>query len=351
MAANLGNVIAEGAKKAVKGADAVNKAAPGTLQALFGSLLSLFPGHTILGSVGRSMTGAGLTGAEIQANQFNAEQAQLAYERELSADSTKYQRSVADMKAAGLNPMLAAGSTGGSVNSSAASSVSPGAPNLSALFDMAMASEQLKIQRDLADAEIKNKDADTNKKRSETLGQDIQNEVNAATKQAKAEAAFLDNQLNRVRVAEVKKKLDEIDANITHLRAQAKSEEEHQSLMAAQRMLAEANAYQIVEMLPYQKMVASAKSEADRQAALLSAAHTAYQNSLLTDGYIDAFIRSAQADADSAEAKSAREQITTAIRTGDYSKTGDLYLGPAKGIMQGLTLLLDNINPLNNLLK
>lgn len=99
-------------------------------------------------------TGNQLTGAEREANQFTAEQAELS--RQFQEDMyVKYQSPAAMMeqyKDAGLNPALmygGAGSPSGSFSSSGASSVSPasGASILDSIVSMMMASSQMRLAR------------------------------------------------------------------------------------------------------------------------------------------------------------------------------------------------------------
>lgn len=66
------------------------------------------------------------SGSEVASQEFNAEQAILAHERSVDADATKYQRAVADMKEAGLNPYMVYGSGGAAANGPTSSSASAG---------------------------------------------------------------------------------------------------------------------------------------------------------------------------------------------------------------------------------
>lgn len=289
--------------------------------------------------------------AEIQRG-FAHDEAQLAYERELQADSTKYQRQVQDLVRAGLNPMLAVNQSAGSVHSSpATSSIPSGSTAHLGRIDI-LAAKRFEMEQRVAEAQISNIEADTAKKESETAGNVLDNEIKAATKDALIETPGLLNQLNRAKITEINKGLDEADVRIGKMIEETKTEEEKRSLIAAQRILANAEARQITEMLPYTKQLTLAKTESERNAALLAAAHTAYQNKLIDDGYIDAFIKNMGSTAESAEARAEVDKIKAALRTGDYSKVGEVVRGNfAKDFMQDMTVLLDNLNPLNNLFK
>lgn len=112
-----------------------------------------------LGSFVNKYTGNALTGAENEANAFNAQEAQKNRDWQTEMSNTSYQRSVADMRAAGVNPALAIGNSSGAStpSGSTASSVSP-ANNPIGLSEI-MQLFQFRKQMKLLDQEVKNKKA------------------------------------------------------------------------------------------------------------------------------------------------------------------------------------------------
>lgn len=115
----------------------------------------------------KQITKEGLTGAEQEANAFNASEAEKQRAWETEMQNTAYQRQVADMRAAGINPALAM-SNGQPATPSGASaqSVSPGASafSMSDLMQMLM----LPLNKNILKAQAENIQADTDKKRAET---------------------------------------------------------------------------------------------------------------------------------------------------------------------------------------
>lgn len=114
------------------------------------------------------ITAAELTGAEREQNAFNAEQAQIDRDFQAQMSNTAYQRGVADMQAAGVNPALAMSQGGASTPSgSTASGSGNGAfQSMSDIMQLMMLKPTLdKMHNDM---DVAQKNADTARYDAET---------------------------------------------------------------------------------------------------------------------------------------------------------------------------------------
>lgn len=262
-------------------------------------------------------------------NQFEASQADLAYQRQMDADNTKYQRTVADMQAAGINPMMAVsnGVTGPSIHAGSAGAA-PGAAsggvaqNLSGLMDFVklqqeyklrqreldLQKEQIEINRSSAEADNALKKQQQDESAGRLRGIELDNAIKAESYDAEVEERKLRPMLTRSKIKEIDSMTDRLAAETSDAEARA--------------ILHEASAYQIISLLPYQVKLMEAQEVESRQAALYSAACTAYQQGLLSHGYIEAVVREQNASASVAEINHAVQQIEYALRSGEFSGTG-----------------------------
>lgn len=113
-----------------------------------------------LGSFLNKFTGAGLTGAEKEANAFSAEQAQKQMDFQQQMRDTQYQSAVSDMRTAGINPALMYGN-GASGNvapaGAAAQSTTPSSGDFVGLLGQIANLSLLKAQKDNINADTKQK--------------------------------------------------------------------------------------------------------------------------------------------------------------------------------------------------
>lgn len=130
-------------------------------------------------SMYNAKTQAGLTGAQKEANAFNAEQAQISRDFSEMQRQTNYQTAVADMEKAGLNPALMYGSGGNAASST--SSAQASAANVQSRNDGATNAIQkamLSLQMRSAAADVELKEAEAEGKRIDNSWKDTLNQAN-----------------------------------------------------------------------------------------------------------------------------------------------------------------------------
>lgn len=339
------------------------------LNGFFNSLNSVLSGDALEGIVNR-WSGAALTPAEREANEFSAQQAELAFNRELDASNTAKQRQVADMQAAGINPMMAVSQGVSLPSASASSSVSPSASafSISDILNLFRMKELLPLEKASLEAQTEKTQSEAAKNRSETKGVDIINNYRDESERLRLEGNRLANSLTSVQEKQLEKVTEKIIDEMAVLKKSAKTEEERANLYMAQRLLYNAQHDQIVSLVPYQKALMSAQTDREKQAALVAAADAAYRNGLISSGYIQAQVQQAYASA-SASASAAEEsniradrqridndvaEIRSMFRTGQIPEDSPMNTGVNRfvlnNVLMPIELLLDNFNPISNVL-
>lgn len=146
----------------------------------------------LLRALTNRLTAGHLTGAEQEANAFNAEQAQINRDFEERMASTQFQRQVSDMQAAGVNPALAMQGSGNAAPSGvAASSTQPSGPafNMSELMQMLLVKPQMKLLDSQAHALREN--AESNRISAEASS----SQASSAARNAETNALLANNQI------------------------------------------------------------------------------------------------------------------------------------------------------------
>lgn len=260
------------------------------------------------GDIGSAVANMATTvGGAISANQaikqqqkFNSTEAQKAREWNLDVDNTRYQRTVADMQAAGVNPALA---IDGHLSTQATSNVSAqsesGVNAMTQLMALAgqmrLQTQQLKQDKELKSRELDIKQSEVDAKNRNLNSQsdilDIEKEFKRQEKELQMESYRVQNDLTRKEAAQIDAKIDEIKAHTDLLVKQAATEEEKKLLTIAQTALANANAYQVMALLPYQQKLMEAQTENQKAAAGLALVEKMWKQGLIDKGYLENMVK------------------------------------------------------------
>lgn len=309
----------------------------GTLDEMKVPILSQVAGMAtgLLGSsLQKGLVNNHMSGAEREAFKLNAQEAQKARDWNLEMDNTKYQRQVADMQSAGINPALAMnGGVSTQATSNAMASASTQQAPMMSVMDLATSAANLKnmqAQRDLiaAQARLANSNADA---------VDTENKYRDRFELAKAIGQEKANNLTEAQINEVNKRIDKAQEEINLLIKQAKTEDEKQALLRAQALLNEANAKQVEALTPVLVELKKAETNEAKSRAALAFAQAAYQQGLIDEGYVKALAREQGAKADEADAialsvsgENAKRGLTDEMSNGKefYTTKFEKFVGP-----------------------
>lgn len=229
---------------------------------------------------------------------------------------------LARMKEAGLNPLYY-GLDGSSANAmqsaqalgydraSARGLTNPILAGLKGYMDMRAQDKQIELQN-----------AQIDKIKADTESTQLDSEWKDKTMDARVEAENLGNKLTEETIDKIKKEKDKMSHEIDLIDKQADTEIARKAALEAQKALDEAKYKEVIELLPYRKLLMEAETEAQKASAAASYAHAAYERGLLSSGYIDAMVSNYKASARDKEAQAAAEELENSIKNGTFFGDG-----------------------------
>lgn len=266
----------------------------------------------------RKWTGTGLTEAQVMQNQFNADQAQIQRDYEERLSNTANQRAVVDMQNAGLNPALMYGS-GSAASTPSGSAASAASVDNGMSFGELVNALALPMQLQQMKANIANTMADADLKRANTENVGLDNTFLRRSLDARVKGLELSNNLTSEEIERVNASRKDIEQGIKLKIEQTANEVEKRDLIYWDARLKEANANQIVQLLPYQQLLLEAQTENQKATALCQFYNAAYKARLIDAGYIETQIETMRTQARAAliSANAAASQAATASRLAD----------------------------------
>lgn len=276
-----------------------------------------------------------------QQQRFNASEAQKARDWNLEMDNTKYQRTVADMQNAGVNPALAIdGHLSTQAASNAQAQAESGVNAMTSLATLVMNTQlknkELAIQNKLADAEINLKNAQTLNVEKTTSWIDELNDATIGKIKAETDKIFSDITVNDSVIKVNGVKIDLYDAQTGLFKAQMTTEEKEQQLIAAKTAVENLNRDRLQLIMPYVQLreeaelaYTSAKTDEAKAAAYekltqadKNLADAAVSNSIVESGYYEKLGLKFDAEKGLIEQKTETEKWNTKQAKRDFKWTG-----------------------------
>lgn len=275
---------------------------------------------------------AHMTGAQKEQNEWTA-----------MREDSYWQRNVEGMQEAGLNPALLYGGSASGATPSASAAPASGM-SLSDLLELSA----IKPQIDLVNAQAENARADAALKRTNA---DLNEQLRIFYDQIhplQVEAQKVSNHIGRSTVNKINAECDKIAEEMRKIAAETETEATKQLYNFAAASLADAQADQIVQMLPYSIELAQAQTQQAKAIARLNFVQAAYQKKLLSEGFVDSLISQQESIAEMQEVKR-RIKTGQAFTVDDTTFLGKAwnFFAEASGLSHGVQVidyLLDKIN-------
>ena len=317
----------------------------------YGDLFKNIVNGSVATSLVNKYSGAGLTGAEREANAFTAEQAQIDRDWQTEMSNTAFQRQVADMQRAGVNPALmygGAGASGASTPSGAsASSVSPQSSDLlPMLFNYKLGKHKIDTDVDLRNRELdidaynartRRIEAESNIKRNNayianlaevTRGLGISNDIAEGTKQIKILQAKADLDLTQKQVDQIDQGIEESTWRIGLLIQQTTESQMKSALYATEERLKALDVRDKAIYLLYADKLYKAEANEAYYEAEDAALQFAYDIKLLGPEAAKAALDKLKAEGRISQAVQYREELLSDCIK--YRKVPDKYKGQIK---------------------